>query len=354
MVGFALKELTMGLEKGRFFNRQAPPPTEEQARASNALEYGGSTRTVEKIGGSKWLRGFAVLGGATTVVGGTGAVLHETVPAIHRAVDSAFLDPIKDKLFSPAGATQPTESSSPIETVSEVFDNTAKSTSFGEKNTHFISQEQARELNLDRVVINKDEGTIEHILPFKMSKGTTGTIERIDLRPQINPNVRDLSKLPQPPIEPINLKFDKIVTIVAPENAYVYLIKGNPEWGENPNFAGRVRIYKYYKEADITVVWNFSDGGITTKRYPFNPLLSMKDFDKEIGRGTNYEKLPVVDALTEVATTSEPNQPITLVIMTYRGAVVGPEAEIAGYDFLLKSKFKTDENGQLIAIELEN
>jgi len=321
---------------------KAPPPTPEEAKATNAGEYAGETRAVEKVGGNKVLK--AVLGSGAVAAGAAGAgdIAYEAVPAIHRLVDSSFLDHLRDKSIS-SSETQTTRN--------EVFDNTTKNTSLGEKNTHFISQEQAKEFNLGQVVINEEEQTIEHILPFKMPKGTTGTIERVYLKDQ-NPDFVDPKKLP--PIEPIDSKFDDIVTIITPENAHVYLIRGNPEWGENPNFASQVRIYKYYKEANITVVWWFSDGGITTKRYPFNPLLPMQDFNKETLTGTNYEKLPVEDALTEVATTSEPNQPIRLDVMAYRGKVASPEAEIAGHDFLLKSKFKTDETGKATVIALED
>src|SRR3990170_8150114 len=45
------------------FDRLAPPPTEEQTRAANALEYAGSTRTVERYGGNRLLK----LGFATTI-----------------------------------------------------------------------------------------------------------------------------------------------------------------------------------------------------------------------------------------------------------------------------------------------
>jgi len=83
-------------------------PTIEEAKAANQGEYSGETRAVEKVGGNKVLK--AVLGGGIAVAGG--AIAYEAIPAVHRAVDSAFLDHIKGKSLSTEASINP-----------EVFDN---------------------------------------------------------------------------------------------------------------------------------------------------------------------------------------------------------------------------------------
>ena len=88
----------------------APPPTQEETVKANAGGYAGSTRTVEKVGGNRFLK--VALGGGAIV--GAGAVAYEAVPAVHQAVDSAFLDHLKGKSLSSDSAK------------TEVFDPQAK------------------------------------------------------------------------------------------------------------------------------------------------------------------------------------------------------------------------------------
>ncbi|MEK7533927.1 MAG: hypothetical protein AAB600_01180 [Patescibacteria group bacterium] len=220
--------------------------------------------------------------------------------------------------------------------LTEVSDNGVEKIVIGNYNIHFVDLEQAKQLNLEPV-IDKKAGAIRFLFPFKIADSISG---RIDLTPL---------PIESPPVGQALFEFsEENVSILAPAKAHVYLIRGRgvEEWGEDPNKAAQVRMYKYYEEDNTTVVWWFFDEKVTTERYALNPLLLMQDFNKEVGRGTNWEKLPVVDALTEVATTTERNQPVRLNVMAYRGKIVGPNAEVAGDDFLLKPQFfTTDSDG---------
>lgn len=73
----------------------APPPTPEEVKAANTGAYAGSTRTVERVGKNRVLK--AVLRGGVVVAGGS--IAYQEVPAVHRAVDSAFLDHLRGKLY---------------------------------------------------------------------------------------------------------------------------------------------------------------------------------------------------------------------------------------------------------------
>lgn len=293
----------------------APPPTREEVKAANAGELAprGIVKTV--LDTAKRHPVITSGAGAAAVVTGFAAVeaYQGNIPGIHREAQ-------------PFG-----------------FDNSAEKIAINQNNVQFVTLEQIQQQDLEPV-INKETQTIEFLLPFKMPENTTGTIERIDLK-RLNPNAPENL----PPIVPIDFKFNNIVKIIAPEKSHMYLIRGNPEFDQDPNFPAQVRFYKYYPEQDTTVVWWFFDNN-PTKQGHFITSLPMQDFDKFVLRGTNYEKLPIVDALTEVMTTSEINQPVHLDVMAYRGKVVGPEAEIAGDDFLLEPKFQTTATGGQMAV----
>lgn len=99
----------------RFNITNAPPPTKEETQAVNAGAYAGETRVVERVGKNRLLK--IALGGGVVAAGGT--ALYETIPAVHRAVDSHFLDHLKGKSLS-SSETQTTNSKQ------EVFDNNAE------------------------------------------------------------------------------------------------------------------------------------------------------------------------------------------------------------------------------------
>jgi len=279
--------------------------------------------------------GLGVLGGAYAA--------YETIPAVHERIDSFR------NTFNPADGPRLVETKKV--NPREAFDNGAKKTAIGPNKMYFIDLNNIDQFSL-KSVINKEEQTIRFPFPFKMPANTTGTIERIDLA-DTDPNAQDPTQ--RPPIAPVDFKFKNVVSVMAPERSHMYLIKGIQDWGQDPNLAGQVRFYKYYEEADVTVVWWIFDNN-PTKLGSFKNLLPMQDFKKETLRGTNWQDLPMVDALTEVMTTTEPNQPVQLNVMAYKGKIVGPEAEIAGNDFLLKPQFSTvSPNGteKLLAFKKE-
>jgi len=111
---------------------KAPPPSKEEAKAANAGEYAGDTRVVKKIGGNKVLK--AVLGGGVAVAGG--AIAYEAVPAVHRAVDSAFLDNLKGQFITEVSVNP------------EVFDPKATSGVVGPNTIFYIPQEEFNKLPL--------------------------------------------------------------------------------------------------------------------------------------------------------------------------------------------------------------
>ncbi|OGH13133.1 MAG: hypothetical protein A2687_00910 [Candidatus Levybacteria bacterium RIFCSPHIGHO2_01_FULL_38_26] len=315
---------------GEMFNSitLAPPPTKEEQDYYNNKNYPkkSKTGTVVKVGLATGA-GFAALGGTYAIV---------------REISPEFREYIEGRLI-------PRAESSPVE-ANEAFDNGAKKTTIGPNNMYYIDSDNMGQFNLESV-INKEKQTISFPLPFKMPDNTTGTIERIDLA-DTDPNAQDPTQ--RPPVALIDFKFDNIVTTIAPEDSHIYLVRGIQDWGQDPDLAGQVRFYKYYEEENTTVVWWFVDNN-PTQIGTFNNLLPMQSFEKEKLRGTNYEKLPAVDALTEVMT-AEPNQPIRLAVMAYNGRVVGPEAEVASDDFLLKPYFSTDSsNGteKLLAFKKE-
>ena len=92
---------TLGFKIPSPVREKAPLPTPEEIKAANSGAYAPSTRKVEKIGRNRLLK--AAIGGGVIV--GAGAIAYEAVPAVHRLVDSAFLDNIKDKLFGSTEAS---------------------------------------------------------------------------------------------------------------------------------------------------------------------------------------------------------------------------------------------------------
>ena len=217
-----------------------------------------------------------------------------------------------------------------------MFDNGADKQEINNSNTYFLTPGNIGNFDL-KPVIDKEAGTITFLFPFKIAEDTSGKIEfSLPESPESPPVGRVLSKFP----------ITGMPIVTPDKDVHVYLIRGVEEWGEDPNKAAGARMYKYYEEYDVTIVLWFFDEGKIAKRWNFNPLLPMQDFDKMVGRGTNWEKLPVVDALTEVMTTTEPNQPVALNVMAFRGKIVGSDAEIVGDDFLLKPAFfTTDSDG---------
>ena len=112
----------------------APLPTREEVNAANSGEYAPSTRKVEKIGKNRLLK--AAIGGGVIV--GAGAIAYEAVPAVHRTVDSLFLDNIKGKLFS----------SSEVSTTNpKAFDNTKETQVITPAMIKRVPQEEIQKLD---------------------------------------------------------------------------------------------------------------------------------------------------------------------------------------------------------------
>ena len=108
-------------------------PSKEEARKANAGEYAGNTRVVKKVGGNKALKIFGAVG---TIGAGIGAYeAYQNVPAVHRAVDSAFLDHLRGK------------SSPPDTSIAEtVFDNSATKGVITDKNTIQMTREEYQKI----------------------------------------------------------------------------------------------------------------------------------------------------------------------------------------------------------------
>ena len=215
------------------------------------------------------------------------------------------------------------------------------------ENIYFVNLEQVKQLDLEPI-INKEAETIKFILPFKVPGGTTVEIDTTPF-PKESPDGERIS-----PAGRAVIKFSSAdVPIIAPADSNVYIIRGMKEFGEDPNFAYQIRIYQYFEKDNTTICWWFFSESTTKKGY-FRSLLPVQDFDIELLRGTNWEKLPRVDALTELATPTEVNQPIQLDVLAYTGKVVGFLASLNRDNFLLKPQFLTgspNETGLLLAIE---
>lgn len=104
-------------------------PTIEETIAANFGAYAGDTRTVERFGGNRWLK--IAFGGGVITAGGW--ALYETVPAVHRTVDSAFLNHLR-------GSSEASTINS-----EEIFDPSATEEIISDKNTiEMILEEYAK------------------------------------------------------------------------------------------------------------------------------------------------------------------------------------------------------------------
>ncbi len=122
-LGFATVQKTPA--KQSVSGRTAYDPTQQESKDANAGEYAGDTKIVETVGRNRLLK--AALVGGVAVAGG--AIAYQTIPAVHEAVDSAFLDHLKGKSLS-------------SDSKSEVFDNTAVEGVINEKNTIQMTREE--------------------------------------------------------------------------------------------------------------------------------------------------------------------------------------------------------------------
>lgn len=150
------------------------PPIKEEAAKANAGEYAGSTRTVKRVGGSKILK--AVLAGSAVV--GAGALAYEAVPAVHQAVDSAFLDHIKGNSLSSEASTNP-----------EVFDPTARSGVIKPSMIERLPQEEIDKLDPFEKI--SDHNTVLGIYPLDISKSSKSDAELNFLRRSGGANEQD-------------------------------------------------------------------------------------------------------------------------------------------------------------------
>ncbi len=117
--------------------REAPPsPTRDRRLTKAVIDGFIRTRKIDeqpkKDKGNRALK--TVLGLTAVGIVGVGAYeVYENVPAVHRAVDSAFLDHLRGKSLS-------------IEASTDVFDNTAEKGVISDRNTILISREEYQKI----------------------------------------------------------------------------------------------------------------------------------------------------------------------------------------------------------------
>lgn len=266
-------------------------PTKAEAKAANAGEYAptGAARLLAEVA-RKW----KALVAAGLAVGG-GVAAYETIPAVHQAVDSLFLERI--------GVN--------TKEIGPTFDNTKVKELISDNNAITLSiSDIERQFPQIEKVGDTPQYAIKSIFPFILPEGTTVTLDK-------SPRTRGNPEGFNPPVKENPLfKFSKPgVKIIAPANANVILFTSDRGTGlDDPRTVEWAKIEYYDPDNDITVQWGITATLNGPHATSFKPLIEVQDFKQWHG-----EKGVAVERGRPIMETIDGNEEISINVNAWRG-----------------------------------
>lgn len=241
-----------------------------------------------------------------TALGGAGYAAYENVPAIHSAVDSAFLDHLKGKSVTEASIN------------TEVFDNNALRGTISNENTLVLSPEEIKR-TFPPIIIDSVNNSSTILFPFQLPEGTKSQFTKTTVVPKDNPS--GFSNQAEK-VDILTILLPIGTKIINPiEGAHVTLWTGNAKLGEDPNLVRVAYLYWYDKVNDRLYVFS-----ITPTILPgpmFKPVIQGDEYYNKAGY--QWETLPIADRGLGLMETTQDLQPIVVDVEIYSGKDMSPD-----------------------------